>query len=163
MLDVVLIYCCSSTTYSTIVLLLHITTTFYYYLQDGCVVVFLPPFQKRGVIVSRPSFVQTLLVMLLLWQHWQHVYPSFLVKSNHPMLSFEHYIHQKTFERNSLHDTTSEQQLRLGRTGAVETEEDALNKMASQQQTRMMSRGLLSNGGGEGLGLSCQGFEGREL
>ena len=33
--------------------------------------------------------------------------------------------------------------------------------MASQQQTRMMSRGLLSNGGGEGLGLSCQGFEGR--
>jgi hypothetical protein len=52
------------------------------------------------------------------------------------MLSFERYIHQKTFERNFLRGTTSEQQLHLGRTGAVETEEDALNQIASQQQTR---------------------------
>ena len=74
--------------------------------------------------------------MLLLWQHWQHVYPSFLVKSKHPMLSFERCIHQKTFERNFLRGTTSEQQLHLGRTGAVETEEDALNQIASQQQPR---------------------------
>jgi hypothetical protein len=52
------------------------------------------------------------------------------------MLSFERCIHQKTFERNFLRGTTSEQQLHLGRTGAVETEEDALNQIASQQQTR---------------------------
>ena len=49
------------------------------------------------------------------------------------MLSFERCIHQKTFERNFLRGTTSEQQLHLGRTGAVETEEDALNQIASQQ------------------------------
>ena len=49
------------------------------------------------------------------------------------MLSFERCIHQKTFERNFLRGTTSEQQLHLGRTGAVETEEDALNQIVSEQ------------------------------
>ena len=56
------------------------------------------------------------------------------------MLSFERCIHQKTFERNFLRGTTSEQQLHLGRTGAVETEEDALNQIVSEQQTRWVVR-----------------------
>ena len=62
------------------------------------------------------------------------------------MLSFERCIHQKTFERNFLRGTTSEQQLHLGRTGAVETEEDALNQIASQQETKTVWLSVFAQG-----------------